>query len=138
AFVGYRPRGGGRNATNIDPAPYGSGGNGDVVPSEQLAPQLRPALRREQRRRDVEDRAGTALAALVEPVGRAGIGDEDARREFRVAVQPKRVLHHLRAGVAGLPASDHEAAVGHGGVVAAELLLGDEVDGRVVVGEVIW
>lgn len=88
---------------------------------------------------DVEHGAAAALAPAGEPVGRPGVGRQHGGGEAGVGVQLEAELHDgaVTAVPAGVPAAQHEAAVGQAGMVAGHLLRGYKVHGGVVVGEVI-
>ena len=65
------------------------------------------------------------------------IGHQHAGSELGVAAQLQAVLDHLRVLGRRIAAADHEAAMRHGRVIAAQLLGADEVDRGVVFVKVV-
>ena len=93
------------------------------------------ALLGEVGRSDVEDGLAAGLSFLGQAVDRPRIAGQHAAGELRVGVELEVVLDHVLVllGETGDAGADHIAAVGQSLVVAVELLLGNEMHGRVIV-----
>lgn len=102
-----------------------------------MLPQFLPGQGGEIGGRHVKDGLAARLALPVHAAHRPGVGHQHRGGELRVGVQLQAILDDVVVCPAGFPGVDHKAPVGDAAVVPLQLLLGDKVDGGVIVGKIV-
>ena len=88
---------------------------------------------------NVEDGLATVIAFLVEAISRTSIGDQNSGCEFGIGVELEIEFDYVIIFLlhAGFARTNHKAAVRKSCVLSQKFFFADEINNRVIIGEVI-